>query len=147
MKKLLFAATLVLLCAGTRVSAQESPDWTGDLSPISAAEWDRDKARHLLARAGFGGTPAEIDALAKLSPQAAVRRLVYFEGAPAAELPAFDHSGIFDEGLDPFPPSRPATTARAEQNGEALGIKVILFLVILAGLLYAAKRKVWADIH
>ena len=74
MKKLLFAATLVLLCAGTRVSAQESPDWTGDLSPISAAEWDRDKARHLLARAGFGGTPAEIDALAKLSPKAHRRR-------------------------------------------------------------------------
>ncbi len=124
MKKLIAAATLLLLTAGPFASAQESPDWAGDLSPISAADWNRETARHLLERAGFGGTPAEIDALAKLSPQAAVRRLVYFEGAPAAELPAFDHSGIFDEGIDPFPPSRPATTALAEKNGEALGIKV-----------------------
>ncbi|NBQ89595.1 MAG: DUF1800 family protein [Betaproteobacteria bacterium] len=124
MKKRLLVLMLVLLGAGPLVCAQDSADWTGDLSPISAADWDREKARHLLERAGFGGTPAEIDALAKLSPQAAVRRLVYFEGAPAAALPPFDHSGIFDEGIDPFPPSRPATTALADKNGEALGIKV-----------------------
>lgn len=28
-----------------------------------------------------------------------------------------------------------------------LGIKVILFLLVLSGLLYAVKRKVWADVH
>jgi ubiquinol-cytochrome c reductase cytochrome c1 subunit len=28
-----------------------------------------------------------------------------------------------------------------------LGVKVILFLIILSGLLYIAKRKVWADVH
>ena len=28
-----------------------------------------------------------------------------------------------------------------------LGLKVILFLIILTGLFYAVKRKVWADIH
>jgi ubiquinol-cytochrome c reductase cytochrome c1 subunit len=39
-----------------------------------------------------------------------------------------------------------ASEPNLEQR-KALGIKVILFLVILAGLLYAAKRKVWADIH
>jgi len=27
------------------------------------------------------------------------------------------------------------------------GVKVMLFLVVLTGLLYAAKRKVWADLH
>ena len=28
-----------------------------------------------------------------------------------------------------------------------LGVKVILFLIILTGLLYIAKRKIWADVH
>jgi ubiquinol-cytochrome c reductase cytochrome c1 subunit len=27
------------------------------------------------------------------------------------------------------------------------GLKVMLFLIILTGLLYATKRKVWADAH
>ena len=39
-----------------------------------------------------------------------------------------------------------ASEPNLEQR-KALGIKVILFLVILSGLLYAAKRKVWSDIH
>jgi len=28
-----------------------------------------------------------------------------------------------------------------------MGIKVILFLLVLAGVLYAVKRRVWADVH
>ena len=28
-----------------------------------------------------------------------------------------------------------------------LGVKVLLFLLVLTGLLYAVKRKVWADVH
>ena len=115
------SALVLSLCAAV---AQATPKgWEGDLSPITPAEWNRDMARHLLERAGFGGTPAQVDELAALTPQAAVRRLVYFEGAPAVTLPPFDHSGIFEAGLDPFPPSRPATTAQAEKHGEALGIK------------------------
>ena len=97
----------------------------GDLRAIEPAEWNRAKAAHLLERAGFGGTPAEIDAFAALTPREAVRRLVYFEGAAStADLPAFDESGVFDEGLEAFPPSRPATTDLAKARGEALGVKV-----------------------
>ena len=99
-------------------------DPAGDLSPLAAADWDSAKAAHLLERAAFGGTPSEITTFATLSPRAAVRRLVYFEGVPDRALAPFDHSGVFDEGLDPFPPSRPATTALAAAEGEALGIKV-----------------------
>ena len=107
------------------VSLAASADATHPhLAPIDAAQWDRAHAAHLLERAGFGGTPAEIDRLTALGPQGAVRYLVYFEGAPAADLAPFEHSGIFDPGLDPFPPSRPATTKLAEETGEALGIKV-----------------------
>ena len=124
--KLRFALTLLLVIgAPTSVTAApgEDPD-RGDLTPISAADWNPAKARHLLERAGFGGTPEEFAALAALTPQAAVRRIVYFEGVPPLALPPFEESGILDPGIDPFPPSRPATTAQAEKTGSALGIKV-----------------------
>jgi hypothetical protein len=98
--------------------------WQNDLSPIGAADWNYDFAAHLLERAGFGGTPAEIQALAGMTPAQAVVRLVRFEGVDAGTLPAFDHSGIHDPGLEPFPPSRPAVTDMAKEKGEALGIKV-----------------------
>lgn len=119
-------APVALAFAGSVFSAvvlAASP-WAGDLAPISAADWNRARAAHLLERAGFGGTPEEIDAFARLTPTQAVRRLVYFEGAPAADLPPFDHSGVFEAGLDPFPASRPATTDLARDSGEALGVAV-----------------------
>ncbi len=98
--------------------------WQNDLKPIAAADWNYDFAAHLLERAGFGGTPQEIEALAKLTPEQAVARLVRFEGTDARALPPFDESGIHDPGLEPFPPSRPAVTDQAKKTGEALGIKV-----------------------
>jgi ubiquinol-cytochrome c reductase cytochrome c1 subunit len=30
---------------------------------------------------------------------------------------------------------------------KAMGVKVLLFLLVLTGLLYAVKRKIWADVH
>jgi len=59
-----------------------------------------------------------------MSPRDAVRSLVYFDKVDNSHLLPFDHSGIHDPGLEPFPPSRPATTDLAKANGEALGIKV-----------------------
>lgn len=95
-----------------------------DLSPISSNEWHYGTAAHLLERAGFGGTPEQISALAALSPREAVRSLVYFENVDNSHLAPFEHSGIHDPGLEPFPPSRPATTELAKATGEALGVKV-----------------------
>jgi len=114
-----------LLLAG-KVVAQQSgfASWQNDLSPISNTDWNYDTAAHLLERAGFGGTPDEIRALAIMPPEEAVRSLVYFDHAENAHLQAFDHSGIHDPGLEPFPPSRPATTELAKETGEALGVKV-----------------------
>ena len=98
--------------------------WQNDLAPIGPADWNNDFAAHLLERAGFGGTPEEIEAVAKMTPTEAVRRLVRFEGTDVSNLPPFEHSGIRDPGLEPFPPSRPAVTDLAKEKGEALGIKV-----------------------
>jgi hypothetical protein len=120
-----------LVCLGTLVTvagamAQKSGPaaWQNDLTPIAAADWNYDFAAHLLERAGFGGTPNEIEALAQLTPAQAVARMVRFEGTGANALPTFEHSGVHDPGLEPFPPSRPAVTDMAKEKGEALGIKV-----------------------
>src|SRR6202790_5651042 len=75
------------------------PAWQNDLTPIAAKDWNRDLAAHLLERAGFGGTPAEIDALAKMKPAQAIARLVRYQGTHSSHLPAFDESGIHDPGL------------------------------------------------
>ncbi len=120
----IFALALLALCG---LNSHADSDGIGDLTPIADSEWNRAKAQHLLERAGFGGTPREIDKLARMTPRQAVRYLVYFEGVDAQAIkaqPAFEESGIFDAGLDPFPPSRPATTELAKARGEALGVKV-----------------------
>ncbi len=117
------AATAVFLVPAMAQTAGPSA-WQNDLAPIRPAEWNYDFAAHLLERAGFGGTPEEIQALAKMTPAQAIARLVRFEGTDASQLPPFDHSGVRDPGLEPFPPSRPAVTDLAKEKGEALGIKV-----------------------
>src|ERR1700688_3818448 len=48
-----------------------------------AGPWNRRLAAHLLRRAGFGGSPADVDRLAAMSPSAAVESLVRFPDASA----------------------------------------------------------------
>ncbi|MDQ3010076.1 MAG: DUF1800 domain-containing protein [Acidobacteriota bacterium] len=107
-----FAVALsVILLAGSFISAsaqtiarKTSPSsagpavWAGDLAPIAARDWSYDRAAHLLERAGFGGTPEEIERLAKMTPQAAVNYLVDYEAVDASSLPKFEESGIYPNG-------------------------------------------------
>ena len=58
--------------------------------PTSADPFDAVKAAHLLNRAGFGGTLAEIEKVRKLGPQAAVDRLLDFPDATSGEQDAKD---------------------------------------------------------
>ncbi len=46
------------------------------LSPVSTDRWDFDAAAHLLVRAGFGGSPSEIQNFWALGPEKAVASLV-----------------------------------------------------------------------
>lgn len=94
------------------------------LDPIRPTLWSRESAAHLLERAGFGGTPEEVDRLAAMEPTEAVRSLVRFAQNPPQALPEFDASAIWDESLKTFPVSRPAATELAERMGEAMGVKV-----------------------
>ena len=122
---------LALACSGpTSISASNeswSPGpaaWADDLQPITTADWNYDRAAHLLERAGFGGTPDEIRRLAGMTPAEAVRSLVYYDGIDNDHLTPFEHSGLWDDTLLEFPPSRPAATDLGIANGEAMGIRI-----------------------
>jgi uncharacterized protein (DUF1800 family) len=116
--------TLGLALGVSALNCAAENDWANDLAPISAQDWNAERAAHLLERAGFGGTPEEIQRFAAMSPDAAMQELVDFQGIDNSHLAPFDESGVFDPGVDPFPESRPATTTMAKQQGEALGVKV-----------------------
>lgn len=62
------------------------------LRPLKPAAFDYWKAQHLLNRAGFGGTPAQIRALADMGLEPAVRYVVEYEDveAPQAAADRFD---------------------------------------------------------
>jgi len=101
------------------------PDaWLEDLAPIGAADWNYARARHLLDRAGFGGTPDDIVRLARMTPEAAVLSLVDYQAIENGRLTPFEHSGVYDPTLNPFPPTRPAATRLAAETGAAMGIAV-----------------------
>ena len=107
-------------------AAVAPPDnWAGDLSPISASDWNYERAAHLIERAGFGAAPEEIVRLAAMTPERAVASLVDYEAIDASALKLFEESGIWDPGMDPFPPSRAEAVRRAREHGEGLGEKVL----------------------
>ncbi|HEY4284045.1 MAG TPA: DUF1800 domain-containing protein [Chthoniobacterales bacterium] len=56
------------------------------LTPLPVSKWNEATAAHLLNRAGFGGTPSEIEAVQRKGPIAAVRDLVDFRN-DALEAP------------------------------------------------------------
>jgi hypothetical protein len=124
---LLLAVVPFLCCLGaaTAMRADGPASWTDDLSPIAAGDWSYDRAAHLIERAGFGDTPEAIARLAAMTPQQAVDRLVDYEAIDNSALPPFQESGIWDPGMDPFPPSRAEAVRIGRERGEALGVKVL----------------------
>ncbi|MBV9439621.1 MAG: DUF1800 domain-containing protein [Candidatus Eremiobacteraeota bacterium] len=92
------------MAASTTAPVSYRPPGTLDaataLRPF-AGSWTKRQAAHLLRRAGFGGSPADVDRLAAMGPDAAVASLIRFpdtSSLPARpDLPAL-----------PVPPIRPA---------------------------------------
>jgi hypothetical protein len=95
------------LAAAGPVIAPATPgaqaEWANDLTPVSEADWNAERAAHLLARAGFGGTPEDVARLAALPPAQAVRQLVRWQEQENVALPAFREANIFP-GEDFVPP-------------------------------------------
>jgi len=107
----------------TRTGWSPGPaSWKDDLTPIAAADWNYDRAAHLLTHAGFGGTPAEIQTLADGGLERAVRSLVHYESIPNPKMQPFVESGLWDPSLNGFPESRPEATDRAEKQGRSMGV-------------------------
>jgi hypothetical protein len=69
-----------------------------DLRPLPAGRFDAAAARHLLARAGFGGTPAQVDALVEMGIERAVELVVDYGSQPQAPVTPDD----FDRDLVPY---------------------------------------------
>src|SRR5436190_439194 len=108
----------------SRISWSPGPAaWKDDLAPMPAVEWNYDRAAHLLAHAGFGGTPVEIEKLANMGLDRAVRVLVYYESIPNPKMQPFVESGLWDPSLNPFPESRPQATDRALKHGVSMGVE------------------------
>ncbi|MFZ9255724.1 MAG: DUF1800 domain-containing protein [Burkholderiaceae bacterium] len=123
MNSLIRIVCALLLMVVSAIPWAGPADWQDQLSQIPAKDWSRAHAAHLLERAGFGGTPSELERFSTMSPVMAVRTLVRYQSVRQS-LPPFEASGAFDPGLDPFSPSRPAATEKAKAEGEALGVKV-----------------------
>lgn len=125
------AAAAVALCLALPAAAIGAPvdsaghAGVGDLAPLAGSDFDYEQAAHLLERAGFGGTPPEIEELVALGLEGAVSRLVDYEAIDDSALAPFDESGIWDPGMDPFPPSRAAAVRRARRHGRSLGVDVL----------------------
>ena len=108
------------------VSAGSGPaGWVNDLTPITVDDWDYDKAAHLVERAGFGATPAEIERLAAMTPAAAVDEIVNYTTIDNSQTPAFDPSPIWDSGMDPFPKSRAEAVRIARETGSSMGVAML----------------------
>lgn len=111
------------MLGATHAAQDNDKPWTNDLSPLPASAWNADRAKHLLERAGFGGTPQEVERLARMRPAQAVKSLVRYQHTPDKFSP-FQDSGSHDAGLEPFAVSRPAATDLAKATGQSLGVKV-----------------------
>ncbi len=84
------------------------------LQPLAKKDFDHAAAQHLLNRAGFGGTPAQVRALADLGLDGAVDYLVDFEGERVSNA-GLDFRG--DIMRSPTPEERDAER-RARQAGD-----------------------------
>jgi hypothetical protein len=115
----------VTSCAVTILAASPASSWIDNLSPMTGADWNAERAAHLLERAGFGGTPEDVARLAAMTPQQAVDSLVEYDRIDDSDLRPFEESGVWDRGMDPFPPSRADAVRQAREHGEALGVKAL----------------------
>lgn len=117
--RVVFSAHAVVASAAP--GATSSAGWSGDLTPIDTMDWNSARAAHLLERAGFGGTPAEVAKLAAITPTEAVNYLVDYQAINEGNLPPFEPSGIYPNGCKLVPLQ--AVIFPALVTGYAYGIK------------------------
>lgn len=95
------------------------PTVPGHLRPLNPDAFGYDQARHLLWRAGFGGTPYQIQTLASWGPERAVDHLLDYDDIPYES----DETSEFDAGIiRPYNQEERAmlSNARRAQDEDAL---------------------------
>ncbi|HEX3627479.1 MAG TPA: DUF1800 domain-containing protein [Verrucomicrobiae bacterium] len=92
------------------------------LKPLSSSNWNYQMAAHLLNRAGFGGTPIQIQQLADITMPAAVSYLIDYEKiadptpAPEWAHPEPDRMSAMRKAYQTGTPEEKRQAARAEQK-------------------------------
>ena len=123
--------------------------WVGDLAPIGPSDWNYARAGHLLERAGFGGTPEEIERLAKMTPEEAVNCLVDYDALDNKHLPPFEESGIFPKGIDPILTGCPIATAirsgYATNQANGITVKKVEGTTWLQPIVQEGYYHIWAN--
>ncbi|MDQ7012696.1 MAG: DUF1800 domain-containing protein [Planctomycetota bacterium] len=89
------------------------------LTPIRRESFGYDQARHLLLRAGFGGTPAQIQTLVEWGPERAVDYLVDLRNAPKYPV---DGAAFSSSIMGPPTEETRARYRRARQTNDEEGL-------------------------
>lgn len=84
-RKALTEATKARMIAKTK-EGEARAKALGGLKPLPADKWNLTKARHLMVRAAFGGTPAEVRALYEMGLHDAVEHLTDIYSRPVAHI-------------------------------------------------------------
>jgi ubiquinol-cytochrome c reductase cytochrome c1 subunit len=121
-----------------------------DLSLMAKARKEGPSYIRALVSVGYEEPPADVEILEGQNYN------IYFPGNRIAMAPPLDDDAVeYQDGTEASVDQMAADVAqflmwtaepKMEQRKET-GIKVILFLLVFTGILYAIKRKVWADLH
>ncbi len=89
------------------------------LSPVKAKDFGFEQARHLLWRAGFGGTPQQIQTLASWGPEKSVDYLLNYSEIPAEEI----KGTLFDRDImRPYNAEERGELAMARRQGDEAAV-------------------------
>ena len=88
------------------------------IQPLAKRDFDYAAAQHLLNRAGFGGTPAQVRALVELGVEDAVDYLVDFKGEAAAATVDAHANDFRANVMRPETPEERETLRRARAAGD-----------------------------
>ena len=88
------------------------------IQPLAKRDFDYAAAQHLLNRAGFGGTPAQVRALVELGVEDAVDYLVDFKGEAAAATVDAHANDFRANVMRPETPEERETLRRARADGD-----------------------------
>ncbi len=99
--------------------------------------WNWRTASHLLNRAGFGGTSAEIDELVRMGPQGAVERIVRYQAVPD-DLPGLDFGTLSHPAFSSFRETRRFLRGMTRQQRRAY-----FQLVTQAGFVKMREMRCW----